>query len=68
MPKISVVGAGNVGASGALYAAGNVRGDVTRIDRVEGVATGKGLDLLQAGAGEKDGWFIAGTAASAAEA
>jgi malate dehydrogenase len=49
MPKISVVGAGNVGASAALYAAELEMGDVTLIDILEGVAKGKALDLLQAG-------------------
>ena len=49
MPKISVVGAGNVGASAALYAAEAELGDITLIDILEGVAKGKALDLLQAG-------------------
>ncbi|HYR52644.1 MAG TPA: malate dehydrogenase [Candidatus Dormibacteraeota bacterium] len=49
MPKISVVGAGNVGASAALYLAEAEMGDVTLIDIVEGVAKGKALDLLEAG-------------------
>jgi malate dehydrogenase len=49
MSKITVVGAGNVGASAALYLAEAELGDVTLIDIAEGVAKGKGLDLLQAG-------------------
>jgi len=49
MHKISIVGAGNVGASAALYAAEAELGDVTLIDILEGVAKGKALDLLQAG-------------------
>lgn len=49
MPKITVVGAGNVGASAALYLAEAELGDVTLIDIAEGVAKGKGLDLLEAG-------------------
>jgi malate dehydrogenase len=49
VPKIAVVGAGNVGASAALYAAEAELGDVTLIDILEGVAKGKGLDLLEAG-------------------
>lgn len=49
MPKIAVVGAGNVGASAALYAAEAELGDVTLIDIIEGVAKGKALDLLEAG-------------------
>src|SRR6185436_12415749 len=47
--KISVVGAGNVGASAALYLAEAELGDVTLVDIVEGVAKGKALDLLEAG-------------------
>ncbi len=49
MPKLSVVGAGNVGASAALYLAEAEMGDVTLIDIIEGVAKGKALDLLEAG-------------------
>jgi len=49
VPKISVVGAGNVGASAALYLAEAEIGDVTLVDIVEGVAKGKALDLLEAG-------------------
>ena len=49
MPKLSVVGAGNVGASAALYLAEAEMGDVTLVDIVEGVAKGKALDLLEAG-------------------
>jgi malate dehydrogenase len=49
VPKLSVVGAGNVGASAALYLAEAEMGDVTLVDIVEGVAKGKALDLLQAG-------------------
>ncbi len=61
MPKISVIGAGNVGASAALYAAEKQLGDVTLIDIVEGVAKGKGLDLLQAGPVQKYDTFIEGS-------
>ncbi|HET9939703.1 MAG TPA: malate dehydrogenase, partial [Candidatus Eisenbacteria bacterium] len=49
MPKITVVGAGNVGASCAIYAAEAELGDVVLIDILEGVAKGKALDLLEAG-------------------
>jgi malate dehydrogenase len=49
MPKITVVGAGNVGASAALYAAEAELGDLVVVDILEGVAKGKGLDLLEAG-------------------
>ena len=48
-PKISVVGAGNVGASVAQYAVEKELGDVVLVDVVEGIPQGKALDLAQAG-------------------
>ncbi len=48
-PKITVVGAGNVGASVAQYAVERELGDVVLIDVLEGVPQGKALDLAQAG-------------------
>src|SRR5205823_8836178 len=48
-PKISVVGAGNVGASVAQYAVEKELGDVVLVDVIEGVPQGKALDLPQAG-------------------
>ncbi len=48
-PKITVVGAGNVGASVAQYAVERELGDVVLVDVIEGVPQGKALDLLQAG-------------------
>ncbi len=47
--KITVVGAGNVGANCAVWAAKKELGDVVLVDIVEGVPQGKSLDLLQAG-------------------
>ena len=46
--KITVVGAGNVGASAALWLASKELGDVVLVDIVEGVPQGKSLDLAQA--------------------
>ena len=46
--KITVVGAGNVGATAAHWAAAKELGDVVLVDIVEGVPQGKGLDLFQA--------------------
>ena len=43
--KVAVIGAGNVGASAALYAAERGLGDVTLIDIVEGMPQGKALDM-----------------------
>jgi len=48
-PKITVVGAGNVGASVAQYTVERELGDVVLIDVLEGVPQGKALDLAQAG-------------------
>ena len=47
--KITVVGAGNVGANCGLRIAEKELGDVVLVDVVEGVPQGKGLDLLQSG-------------------
>jgi malate dehydrogenase len=47
--KITVVGAGNVGANCALRVAEKGLADVVLVDVVEGVPQGKGLDLLQSG-------------------
>jgi malate dehydrogenase len=48
-PKITVVGAGNVGASVAQYIVEKELGDVALVDVIDGVPQGKALDLLQAG-------------------
>ena len=48
-PKITVVGAGNVGATVAQYAVEKELGDVVLVDVVEGIPQGKALDLAQAG-------------------
>jgi len=47
--KIAVIGAGNVGASCAMYLAEANIADVVMVDIIEGVPQGKGLDLTQAG-------------------
>jgi malate dehydrogenase len=46
--KISVIGAGNVGATCAHWIATRELGDVVLIDVVEGAAKGKALDLFEA--------------------
>jgi malate dehydrogenase len=48
-PKITVVGAGSVGATVAQYAVERELGDVVLVDVIEGVPQGKALDLAQAG-------------------
>jgi malate dehydrogenase len=47
--KITVVGAGNVGATTGYILAAKDLGDVVLIDIVEGLAQGKALDIAQAG-------------------
>src|SRR5919205_751814 len=46
--KVTVVGAGNVGATAAHWLASKELGDVVLVDVVEGVPQGKALDLAQA--------------------
>jgi malate dehydrogenase len=46
--KITVVGAGNVGATAAHWLAAKELGDIVLVDIVEGVPQGKGLDLADA--------------------
>ena len=46
--RVAVIGAGNVGASTALYVAERGLADVTLIDIVEGMPQGKALDMQQA--------------------
>src|SRR3981189_1005229 len=47
--KVTVVGAGNVGANCALRIADKELADVVLVDIVEGVPQGKGLDIQQSG-------------------
>ena len=47
--KITVVGAGNVGATTGYMLAGKELGDVVLIDIVAGLAEGKALDMAQSG-------------------
>ncbi len=47
--KISVIGAGNVGAAVAQYLAEDNVADILMLDVVEGLPQGKALDLMQAG-------------------
>ena len=47
--KVTVVGAGNVGATCAMRIADKELADVVLVDVVEGVPQGKSLDLMQSG-------------------
>lgn len=59
--KITVIGAGNVGATCAHWAAAKELGDIVLLDIVEGLPQGKGLDLRQAGPVERFDANIIGT-------
>lgn len=60
--KISVIGAGNVGATVAQFCLLKKLGDVVLLDVVEGIAKGKALDLGQAAALQNHHFKIKGTA------
>jgi malate dehydrogenase len=59
--KVTIVGAGNVGATAAHWIASKELADVVLIDVIEGVPQGKGLDLLEAMPIEKRDCHILGT-------
>ena len=59
--KVTVVGAGNVGATAAHWIAAKELANVVLIDIVEGVPQGKALDLLQAMPIEKRDAHVIGT-------
>src|SRR5437870_1864340 len=59
--KVSIVGAGNVGATAAQRIVDKELADVVLIDIIEGVPQGKGLDLLQSGPIEGYDSHILGT-------
>ncbi len=59
--KITIIGAGNVGATAAHWAAAKQLGDIVLLDIIEGVPQGKSLDLLEAGPVEGFNEHILGT-------
>ena len=59
--KVTIVGAGNVGATAAHWIAAKELADVVLIDVIEGVPQGKGLDLLEAMPIEKRDSAVLGT-------
>lgn len=59
--KITVVGAGHVGATAALWAASKELGDVVLVDVVDGIPQGKALDLAEAAPVEGFDASIVGT-------
>jgi len=46
--KVSIIGAGNVGATCAFRIAENGYADIVLLDIIEGLPQGKGLDILEA--------------------
>lgn len=59
--KVTIVGAGNVGATAAHWISSKELADVVLIDVIEGVPQGKGLDLLEAMPIEKRDSHVMGT-------
>ena len=59
--KVTVVGAGNVGATAAQRLAEKALCDVVLVDIVEGVPQGKALDLMEAAPVEKHDCKVVGT-------
>ena len=59
--KVTIVGAGNVGATSAHWIAAKELADIVLVDVVEGVPQGKGLDLLEALPIEKRDVHVIGT-------
>jgi malate dehydrogenase len=59
--KVTIIGAGNVGATAAHWVAAKELADVVLIDVMEGIPQGKGLDLLEAMPIEKRDTNIVGS-------
>lgn len=59
--KVSIVGAGNVGATAAHWIASKELADVVLVDVVDGIPQGKALDLLEAMPIEKRDSYVVGT-------
>jgi malate dehydrogenase len=60
--KVSIIGAGHVGATAAYYVAEKVIADIVMVDIVEGVTQAKALDFLHAGPMRRYDVSIRGTA------
>src|SRR5438105_13745184 len=59
--KVTIVGAGNVGATAAHWIAAKELADVVLTDVLDGIPQGKGLDLLEAMPIEKRDSRVVGT-------
>lgn len=66
--KVTVVGAGNVGATAAMRVAEKQLADVVLVDILEGVPAGKALDLAEAAPIEKHDSRLVGVSGDYAEA
>jgi len=66
--KVTVIGAGNVGATAAMRVAEKELADVVVVDILEGVPAGKALDLTEAGPIEKHDSKIKGCTGDYSEA
>ncbi len=66
--KVTVVGAGNVGATAAMRVAEKELADVVLVDVLEGVPAGKALDLMEAAPVEKHDSRILGCTKDYSEA
>ena len=60
-PKVTIVGAGNVGATAGMILAMKDIADVVLCDVVEGMPQGKALDMMHMRSNEKYGTTITGT-------
>lgn len=59
--KVSIIGAGNVGATAAYYIAEKVIADIVMVDVIEGMTQAKALDFLHAGPMRRYDVSICGT-------
>jgi len=60
-PKVTIVGAGNVGATAAQRLTDAGQADVVLIDILDGIPQGKGLDMLEAAPVSGSDTFVFGT-------
>ncbi len=60
-PKVTIVGAGNVGANAGLLLAMKELADIVLIDVADGVAKGKALDIMHMRSNEQFGPSVIGT-------
>ncbi len=59
--KITIIGAGHVGATAAIWAAARHLGDIVLVDNKEGLAEGKALDLMATAPVEHTDYYVVGS-------